>query len=183
MPGTVRRVAVAALLATPIALVACSGSGHVGAGPSPSADSATPSISASTAAWSPTQQDVIAAYNRFWAALPQASRSASDNGRLSVLVPVATDPELSQLITGLHRQAAQHRVLYGVPVARVGTVKVDDGRAELTDCQDASHSGVETTSGRKLVVGAGRNPVKVTLVLRGSLWKVATVAYPKAVKC
>jgi hypothetical protein len=183
MPRTARRVAAAGLIASSLALTACSGGSRSGAGPSPSTGSVTPSASASAATLSTKQRQVIHAYNQFWAALSRASRLATDNARLSVLVPVATDPELTSLIIGLHRQHALHRVLFGVPVARVGTVNVRNGKAELTDCQDASRSGIETTSGKKLVVGAGRNPVSVTLLLRGSVWKVATVAYPKAGKC
>ena len=143
---------------------------------SPTATSATPSLSAE-------QLAVVRAYDSFWSALPDASKLPSDARRLAALQPVATDPEISQLIATLHQQWQKHRVLYGAHVAHVRAVTISSDKAELNDCQDASGAGIATASGRKITVGVKRNPVVATLLLRGGVWKVSVISYPRGASC
>lgn len=162
----------------------CSGSSK----PAAQSDSSTPTTSTTPAAtappsWSPTQAAIIHAYVGFWSALPKASRARSDLATLGLLNPVATDPELSQLFSTLHKRRQQHQTLYGVPAAHVVSVEVTGGTATLRDCQNASAAGIETTSGRKLTVGVANNPVTATLLKRGSIWKVSTISHPQGGTC
>jgi len=185
MPRTPPSMIAAALVASVLAAAGCSGGGGSGALPSASAGHASPSPSASATTWSSTQQQVIAAYLGFWRALPNASRADSANNRLALLVPVATDPELSQLIAGLGRQHASGRRLYGTNVPRPLNVEVSGPRAVLRDCQDSHRAGIQDIkTGNRLTVGVARHLVTSVLVLRDSAWKVSTVQYaPSGTTC
>jgi hypothetical protein len=179
-----RGAAIGALLGA-VTIAGCSGGGS-----QPAAhDSAAPSVQTTSTSTpsgqslSPAQQAVVQAYEQFWRALPGASKVAADARRLAMLQPLATDPELSQLIATMHQQQAKHEVLYGAHVARVQRVTIASNRAELNDCQDASGAGIATTSGRKITVGVKRNPVVATLLLRDGTWKVSVIRYPQGTKC
>lgn len=114
----------------------------------------------------------------FWGALPEASRASSDDGRLEILFPYATTPELPQLVSKLGEQRAKGQALYGVNIPRVQRVAVTGAQATVRDCQQSSAAGVEDASShRKLTVGVPRHPVTATLLLRGSDWKVSVIAY------
>jgi hypothetical protein len=150
--------------------------------PSPSPP---PSMSSATTAptWSAAQRSIITAYTGFWAALPKASRADAAMVRAQLLIPVTTDPELSQLISTMQRQQQQHQRMYGDHQAHVQSVEISDGKATLRDCQDASRAGIETTNGRKLTVGVKHNPVVATLLMRGKVWKVSTIEHPAGTTC
>lgn len=157
-------------------LAACSGSSR----PVAQQHSPTPSPVPSTSL-SPTAEQLAVerAYVSFWRVLPRASRVKSDSDRLALLVPVATDPELSQLISGIAKERSKGRVFYGVDRPRVTSVAVTGDRATVVDCQDSSAAGVQSVkSGDKLTVGVARHPVHATLLLRQGSWKVSVVSYP-----
>jgi hypothetical protein len=127
---------------------------------------------------------VLAAYTGFWRVLPEAAAATEDSGRLRILVPVTTDPEISQLISNLAAQRAAGKTLYGAALPRPAVPQVDGDTASVADCQDASQSGVaDVSTGRKETVGVARNPVRTTLKKRGDVWKVATVEFPAGATC
>lgn len=127
---------------------------------------------------------VLAQYSAFWRALPVASAATTDAQRLRVLVPVTTTPELSQLVKSLAKQRANGQQLYGQDIPHPTVLSMTAQIAKVTDCQDASASGVrDVKTGRKLTVGVPRNPVDVTMVKRGELWKVSVVQYRPGKTC
>ena len=150
---------------------------------SPSPTASSPVSPTGSPAWSAAQRAVITGYVGFWRVLPRASQAGTDMARARLLIPVTTDPELSQLFSTLHRQRQRHQMLYGLHVAHVESVEIIGTTARLKDCQDASAAGIETTGGRKITVGVRRNPVVATLLQRGDVWKVSTVDYPHGVTC
>ena len=166
-----------------VVLAGCSS----GDGSSPAAQKSTmpttPAATSSSQTFSPAESAVIKAYVGFWGRLPAASKASSDGARVAALVPVATDPELSQLISSMHKQREHRRVLYGQHVAHIESITIDGDRAEVRDCQDASAAGIATLGGRKLTVGVKRNPVRAVLLMRGGSWKVSTITYPKGASC
>lgn len=185
MTRMTRVVAAAGFAALAMTVPACSGGSARGAAHpfSPSATITPPSPSSEP--WSASQLAAIAAYERFWTALPVASRAKTVNGRLAVLVPVTTDPELTQLVTGLGRQRASGRGLYGTNVPRLLKVDISGTRAVVRDCQDSHGAGiVDLKTGDRLTVGVARHLVTSVLVLRDSDWKVSTVQYaPSGTRC
>jgi hypothetical protein len=174
-----------AALAVGIAMAtvsACSGSSPT-AHDQPSTSPTSSSQASDSPTPSPQQLAVERAYEGFWKMLPRASEAKTDAARVGLLVPVTTDPELSQLISSMHRQSQRHRVLYGQHIAHIESISITGPRAQVHDCQDASAAGIATTSGKKLTVGVRRNPVVATLIRRGGTWKVSTIAYPKGTTC
>jgi hypothetical protein len=124
---------------------------------------------------------VIKAYTGFWKALAPASHAKAVSAQLAFLIPVTTDPEISQLITGIGKERRKSRAFYGADRPHVTSVSITDGRATVMDCQDSSAAGVESLkTGAKLTVGVAAHPVRATLLRRGTAWKVSTVSYPPA---
>ena len=157
-----------------------------GGGSQPEArNSTTPPTTAvatsAAATFSPDQQAAIAAYTNFWKALAPASRAKTAAQQLTLLTPVTTDPELSQLISGIASERRKGRVFYGVDRPHVSQVKITGQRATVVDCQDSSAAGVESIkTGKKLTVGVAAHPVRTTMLRRSDGWKVSTVTYPAA---
>lgn len=179
--GAVLGVCVGAVL-----VAGCSGSGSKPA----AQDSTSPPASSSPAAsasssLSPDQLAVVRAYSKFWGVLSPASRASSANAQLALLIPVTTDPELSQLISGFARLHKQGRALYGRNLPRPTSVDLSPGQAVIRDCQDSHAAGVErVSSGQRLTVGVHRHLVTATLLKRGPDWKVSRVEYaPAGTRC
>lgn len=183
--GPLRRcvgaVRVAACLGTGIAILfgaGCSGSSNNIAQPlTQSSTPATPTASPTAS----VSQQVLAQYQTFWSALTPASR-ASAGARRGILAQVATDPELSSLLSGIARERARGRAFYGVdvPRAHVSQILMTQGIAVVDDCQNSAGSGVvDLSSGQRLTKGVPRNHV-VSTMHRGSdgIWRVASVEYP-----
>jgi hypothetical protein len=149
---------------------------------------ASPSGSA-TASTTPTptpaptvEQQVLAQYGGFWAALPEASRAPAAQ-REQILARYAGDPELRSLLDGMADQDRQGRVFYGedVPRPEIEMLSADRGVAVIRDCQDSSGAGVQDAkTGQRFTVGVARNSVSATLHPGpDAAWRVVFVSYPE----
>lgn len=143
--------------------------------------STTSAATTSSASFSPAQETVARAYTDFWNALAPASHAKTAAEQLTLLTPVTTDPELSQLISGIAEERRKGRAFYGADRPNVSIVVIIGQRATVVDCQDSSAAGVESMkTGKKLTVGVAAHPVHTTLLRRDGSWKVSTVKYPPA---
>lgn len=120
----------------------CSGASVKTTAGSSTRTSAVPSVSASTSATSASSKPIpsgpaaaaVAAYRRFWIALPRASVATTLSKRLAALVSVTTDPELSQLVTRIGAERQQGKQFYGHDRTNVQRVTVRGTRAVVRDC-------------------------------------------------
>lgn len=181
--STVRpRGAVFAALIGSVLIVGCaSGGGKPAAHDSPAPSTSSPTATSAAPSLSAEQLAVVRAYNSFWRTLSSASRAKTATQQLTLLNPMTTDPELSQLIAGFARLHKQGRALYGTNAPRPTDVSLTGGRAVVRDCQDSHSAGVErVATGERLTVGVSRHLVTATLLLHGKLWKVSRVDYASA---
>ena len=185
VPRGTRVVVATAFAVLSMTLSACSGGSAHSAARSPSSPVTPSSPTPPSTGWTAPQRQVIGAYTAFWRALPEASRAKTADSRLGLLIPMTTDPELSQLVAGLGRQRASGRALYGTNVPRPIHVDINGTRAVVRDCQDSHRAGIEDVkTGAHLTVGVDRHLVMAVLVLRDSAWKVSTVQYaPSGTPC
>jgi hypothetical protein len=164
-----------------VVLAGCSSGGGSRPAAQKSPDPITTTPLATTPSPTAAQEAALHAYSVFWSRLVPASRAKSPTAQLALLVPVTTDPELSQLIAGFARLHNQGRALYGRNLPRPSSVTVSNGRAVIRDCQDSHAAGVErVATGQRITVGVLRHPITATLLLRGSEWKVSRVDYAPA---
>jgi hypothetical protein len=165
-----------------VMIAGCSGGGSQPSArdtPAPSTSSAATTTAAPSL--SAAQLVVVRVYGSFWKQLTPASRAKSPTRQLTLLNPMTTDPELSQLIAGFAKLHKQGQALYGVDVPRPTEVTLTDGRAVVRDCQDSHGAGVERLStGERVTVGVRRHLITATLLLDGSQWKVSRVDYAAA---
>lgn len=179
MRGALNGAALAVGLAV-AGLSGCSG-GSPAAQDQPSTGPPTSVQPSSSPTPSAEQLAVEHAYAAFWRVLPGASRAKTDSARVGLLVPIATDPELTQLITGFHQMHQQGRALYGFNVPRATVTDLSAQRAVVRDCQDSHSAGVEkVATGDHLTVGVSRHLVTSVMLLRGHQWKVSSVRYAAA---
>lgn len=121
---------------------------------------------------------VEAAYRRFWSVSWDVDKQPPARWR-SLLASVSVDPQLTRLYAGTKAQRAAGIRLYGRVVPRPSVGRIGGGRAEVTDCQDASHAGqADARTGAPKTVGVARAPVTASVV-HGSDggWRVAEVRY------
>lgn len=145
----------------------------------------SPSLTTASPSPRPTvvdeQQAILESYRKFWATLTPASGLPAARRR-AALSPVATDPELKSLLTGMAASDANARVFYGadVPRASAASISPDRSRAVIDDCLDSSGSGdANRQTGKRLTVGVARNHVVVTMAATAGTWRVYFVSYPK----
>jgi hypothetical protein len=178
-PGVVIGLAIA------VGATGCRSSGRVHVdqpGSTTTVSSPVASSSPSPTAPPTVEQQVLAQYTAFWAALPEASRALAPQ-REQILAKYAGDPELRSLLDGMAEQDRQGRVFYGqdVPRPEIEMLSIDRGVAVIRDCQDSSGAGVQdATTGQKLTVGVARNAVSATLHPGpDGAWRVVFVTYPQ----
>jgi hypothetical protein len=152
--------------------------------PPESASTSSPAAAppSSTSRSSSTRHQIRTQYNGFWSSLPVASRAAPGRRR-AILARYSADPELTSLLTGMATQDRKGEVIYGRNVThpRLHATSTTVGRATITDCQNASDTGVARLRPYvKLTVGVAHTSV-VTTMHRGSdgHWRVTFVSYPK----
>lgn len=164
-----------------VAVVSVSGcDGSVQGGPStPSAPGTTPPQSSESSSTSTNERAAVeAAYRLFWSVSWDVDKQPPARWR-SLLASVSVDPQLTRLYAGTKAQRAAGIRLYGQVVPRPSVGRIAGGRAEVTDCQDASHAGqADARTGAPKTVGVARAPVTASVV-RGSDggWRVAEVRY------
>jgi hypothetical protein len=142
----------------------------------------TPSSSATpTATTTPTaeQDAILSQYRTFWASLTSISEMPAAQRR-AALDPLAVDPALKSLLSGMQTTEAKGQVFYGAnkPRATQASVSPDGLRAVIDDCQDSTTAGVARRSDMApLTKGRARNHVVVTMQKSGATWKVYFVSY------
>lgn len=132
---------------------------------------------ATTGAVEPAQE-VLRAYERFWAVAQVIDRQPAGRWR-AVLSTVAGEPLLDQLLDGLRGQRSRGQRQYGTVRLRPRVVDLSGTRAVVADCQDASGSGLLSEStGTVEEVGSARTPFAAVLLRdRAGTWLVAMAQY------
>lgn len=191
-PSTASRVArlLVASYACVLVAAACSGSGKhsttessssAAAKPRFTTTSTSPSSVATTSAASAdvaAQQAVAQAYANYWNTFSYVDQRYPESQWRQVLSTVAVDPFLSEIVQQKQQAVHQGLITYGrvrvhVTVAPIGGSNV----ASLTDCEDASHTGLETRAGVKVTVGPRQRMEVTATAVRGSdgRWRMKTV--------
>ncbi|MFB9729835.1 hypothetical protein [Haloechinothrix salitolerans] len=118
------------------------------------------------------------AYKQFWVVL-QSLDEKSETRWDEQLAEVAVNPQLKISLQAARFQSLNGERTYGEVRARISGVEIDGATAKVTDCQDASHSGVaDAKTGEHKTVGIARNPVEARLKRHDGTWKVADINYP-----
>jgi hypothetical protein len=143
----------------------------------PSPPSTAPTVRASSVdPQGAVKAQVITAYDTFWRTVEHAALTA--NWRDPALTRVAVDPELRAISQKLYAWNRDGRVARGHIDLRPTVVSIDGRAAVLNDCQDSSGWVVQSRDGRyKERTKPHRDFAKVSLVLRGVVWKVASVHF------
>jgi hypothetical protein len=131
------------------------------------------------------EEQILAQYKRFWTqALPDAFAAPAADRR-AVLAPVAMDPALSQLVTGIANLERRGQTNYGFDQPISQTLRRVKKQALVRGCLDSSHSGLaEIESGKRLQRGDPRNRVLVRLDLDvDNVWRVYAVGYRPEATC
>lgn len=122
------------------------------------------------------EEAVTVAYRSLYP-LGQRAEQTEAASRRTILARVATEPLLSRMLRGIAALRATDRVTWGTPVVHAFEVKVEDKRATLHDCQDATRTGqADARTGRHLTHGKSRTHLVATLN-RGEdgVWRVSTL--------
>ncbi len=174
----------AAVFVAFLTLTGCSGNGvKVQSLPTPTASVTSPAATP-TATGLAEEQQILAQYSAFFAALTPASK-ATPAGRLEMLRLVATDPSLTRTLGGIAAAAAAGEMLYGRDVLRPEVISVVGTTATLRDCQDTSGFGrVKVATGKRVTVGV-KNTLATVVMKRGTdgVWRVSTVENKPAGSC
>lgn len=146
--------------------------------PKRATDTGTLTAPTNTAPRTSERDAVVAAYKKFWVVLQTLNEKPE--GRWDErLAKVAVNPQLKISLQAARFQALNGERTYGEVRARISDVKLDGATAKVTDCQDASHSGVaDAKTGEHKTVGIARNPVDARLKRHDGTWKVADINYP-----
>lgn len=172
---TTRTLGAASVAALAIAL----GVGLAGCQPEP--DKPVPSRPSPTSGPHPGHAEAVeAAYEQYWTYLHELDKKPVGTWR-DQLARVAADPQLSATLSAMRYQRDIGESAYGHVTARIEMVEISGRKARVSDCQDASRSGLQDTkSGRKKNRGIARNPVRADLRQSASdgRWRVVKISYP-----
>lgn len=178
-----RAVAAAAGVVVTLTVAGCSSTGTIATDAPPTATTPPRAVVASSPPAPYASAQALSAYEHFWAAVPVAAAAPAERRR-AILAPYATDPELPSLLSGMQGQDRHGEMIYGrnLPRARITSLSVKQRIAVFWDCQDSSHSGVESKATHEpLTVGTPRNLVVTTMQLGvDGRWRVAYVTYPRS---
>jgi hypothetical protein len=119
---------------------------------------------------------VLSAYQGYWQAYSEASRSRNLAAAKKLLRAYAQASFVTEVTAPLPRLWAAHQVGYGYAVPHVLSVARKGKSALLHDCLDLSHLGTQDTrSGRVLPGSFGLPTVNfyVTLTRTGARWVVS----------
>jgi hypothetical protein len=141
--------------------------------------SSTPVVTSSPASTDAAAKRAVArAYVNYWNTFAYVDKRYPESQWRHVLSTVAVDPFLSEILQQKRQSVRQGLVTYGharvhVTVAPIGGSSV----ASVTDCEDASHTGLETHSGRRITVGPRQRMEVTATAVRGSdgRWRMKTV--------
>jgi hypothetical protein len=173
--------ALAAAAATAALLSACSSSpAAVKLPPRPSPTSASPSPTTSASA----QAQVTAAWDAFWVAGTAAERTRSTQGADAILAATTSQSYITTVVSGMQEDWNKGEITYGEPiehVLKVSIVTVGSGQeAFVTDCQDASQTGLESASTGQHIAGTAggaHDELYGTLALVSGQWQVGNVTF------
>jgi len=175
-------VAVLDLIAAAPAVAACAASApaaHLPPKPSAQATTPAPTPTAST----PPRQAALAAYRAFWTAGARAERSGNPRQAAAILAPYTTPAWRKVMIAGMRPVWRRHQVAWGHNTEHILHLAIATGPAGpqtaiITDCQDASHSGL-AHHGKLLrsTLGPRHARLYASLGLTGGHWRVAHITF------
>lgn len=120
------------------------------------------------------EEAVRQSYTRYWAVLPEAEHADSESRRRQLLSGYATEPQLSTALRGINDLHAKDLTSAGYVMVHITKVHVEDARATVWDCQDATKALVQQRStGRTVSRGVPNDQLRATLT-RGSdgQWRI-----------
>jgi hypothetical protein len=121
------------------------------------------------------QQQVIAAYTGYWAALGQALDTRNAGRARTILALYAAPASIPSLISGFETDWARGEIQYGGPVPHILSVQITGGHAAVHDCADFSHAGVQSARTGQVIGSLGNSRVNMisTLVRTRGRWLVS----------
>ena len=172
-----RPVSLGLLAALLLAVVGCGGGSQQASVALPHrAASVAPVVSA--AATDPPlspQQQVVTAYTGYWQALGQALDTQNAGKARAILVRYVIPANIPSLISGFETDWVRGEIQYGAPVPHILGVQITGDRADVHDCADFSHAGVQDASTGQVVGSLGNSRVNMisTLVRMHGHWLVS----------
>jgi hypothetical protein len=164
-------------------LAGCASSGAAKLPPkttAPTVASATPAVTARSA-----KAAVIAAYTGYFPVLT-AAEAAGPSRAKAMLAPYAAQPYLNHVLSRMAAYRSRHEVSVGHLVPHVMHVRVRGARAQLRDCQDASHAALADSRTGRVIPHTWGSPhtYLIATLARGSdgQWRLTSLAHV-AVPC
>ncbi len=121
------------------------------------------------------QQQIIAAYTGYWAALGQALDTQNAGRAGAILASYAAPASIPSLIKGFETDWALGEIQYGGPVPHILGVQIAGNHASVHDCADFSHAGVQNARSGQVIGSLGNSRVNMisTLVRAHGRWLVS----------
>lgn len=180
-PGRIICAILVAAMATVTLVSACSSApAAVKLPPRPTSSSPSPSPTASVSA----RAQVAAAWNAFWAAGPTADKTRNAASAKQILAAAVAPSYITTVVAGMQADWNKGEVTYGQPVEHILKVSIvtvgGSQEAFVTDCQDASQTGLESIkTGQHIAgtAGGAHDELYGTLGLAAGQWQVGKVTF------
>jgi hypothetical protein len=172
-----RPVCLGLLAALLLAVAGCGGGSQQASVVLPQKSAATAPAVPAVAADPPLspQQQVVAAYTGYWQALGQALDTQNAGQASTILARYAIAANIPSLVSGFETDWVRGDIQYGAPVPHILGVQITGNRADVHDCADFSHAGVQDAKTGQVVGSLGNSRVNMisTLVRMRGRWLVS----------